>query len=207
MTPRSTHTIYFGQSAVHITAEPMDIASELIEADADGTVSWAKIVKKVETNKSVTILATDPDLAFERIKCEVKVVRAAGGVVANERGELLLIRLRGRWDLPKGHIDEGEDSLTAALREVKEESGIVASATESRPLATTWHAYNIYGPWELKSTDWWAMRYASGEPKPQHEEGIGEVKWISSAELDECLKSSYPTINEVVERYFEKSQL
>lgn len=204
MTPHSIHTIYFGLSAVYITTEPMGIASELIEADVDGTVSWAKIIKKVETSKSVTILTSDPDRAFERLKGEVRVVRAAGGVVTNERGEVLMIELRRRWDLPKGHIDEGEDSLTAALREVEEETGIVASATDDYPLATTWHAYNIYGPWELKSTDWWAMHYVGGEPKPQHDEGISRVRWVDSTELEECLKLSYPTIKEVVARYIEK---
>ncbi len=198
MNTPSTYTIYFGDSAVHITAQQPTVESRIMEVDACGSVSRAKIVKKVETCKSITILTPEPAQVFEQFKREFKVVRAAGGVVTNERDELLMIRLRGRWDLPKGHIDAGEDSLTAALREVKEESGIVAVATANEPLATTWHAYNIYGPWELKSTDWWAMRYASGEPKPQHEEGIGEVKWVAPAELDECLKSSYATIKEVV---------
>lgn len=203
----STYTIYFGDSVVRITREQPSVESHIVEVDKSGSVSCAKIVKKVETCKSITILAPDPYLAFERIKEEFKVVRAAGGVVTNERGELLMIQLRGRWDLPKGHIDAGEDSLSAALREVEEETGIVAKPTDNKPLATTWHAYNIYGPWELKSTEWWAMSYVSGEPKPQHEEGIGEAKWVDSAERDKCLKSSYETINAVVARYIEKSQL
>lgn len=194
----STYTIYFGDSAVHITTQLPTAESHVIEVEARGSVSRAKVVKKVETCKSITILTPAPTEVFEQLKGEFKVVRAAGGVVTNERGEMLLIRLRERWDLPKGHIDAGEDSLTAALREVEEETGIVAKTTDDKPLTTTWHAYNIYGPWELKSTEWWAMRYASGEPKPQHEEGIGDVKWVDGAELDECLKSSYATIKEVV---------
>lgn len=204
MTPCSTHTIYFGDSVVRITREQPSVEAHVVEVDENGTVSCANIVKKVETYKSLTILAPDPDVAFERLKMEFKVVHAAGGVVTNERDELLMIRLRGHWDLPKGHIDAGEDSLSAALREVEEETNIVASATDDKPIATTWHAYNIYGPWELKSTDWWAMDYVGGEPKPQHEEGIGDVKWVGGTELDECLKLSYPTIKEVVARYIEK---
>lgn len=194
----STHTIYFGDSVVHITRERPSVESHIVEADKSGAVSRAKIVKKVETCKSITILAPDPDLTFERLKVKFKVVQAAGGVVTNERGELLMIRLRERWDLPKGHVDKGEGSLTAALREVREETGIIAQALDNEPLATTWHAYNVYGPWELKSTNWWTMRYVDGEAKPQHEEGITRVEWVASSELGEHLKSSYPTINEVM---------
>lgn len=51
--------------------------------------------------------------------------RSAGGVVLNSKGEILVVNQRGNsWSLPKGHIDEGEDELTAAKREIAEESGI-----------------------------------------------------------------------------------
>lgn len=49
----------------------------------------------------------------------------AGGVVLNAKGEVLVVNQRGNsWSLPKGHIDPGEDDLTAAKREIAEESGI-----------------------------------------------------------------------------------
>jgi ADP-ribose pyrophosphatase YjhB (NUDIX family) len=51
--------------------------------------------------------------------------RSAGGVVTNEAGEVLVVSQRGSsWSLPKGHIDAGEDALSAARREIYEESGI-----------------------------------------------------------------------------------
>jgi len=42
------------------------------------------------------------------------------------RGEILVVNQKGTpWSLPKGHIEEGEDAMTAAKREIYEESGII----------------------------------------------------------------------------------
>lgn len=50
---------------------------------------------------------------------------SAGGVVLNKKGEVLVINQRGTsWSLPKGHIDFGEDALSAAKREIYEEAGV-----------------------------------------------------------------------------------
>jgi hypothetical protein len=71
-------------------------------------------------------------------------------------------------------------------------------------VAETWHAYDTYGRWELKRTQWWAMQPLSGELCPQGEEGIADVRWLSGEALDDALKLSYATIKEVVERYTRK---
>jgi len=58
------------------------------------------------------------------VPCKVTV--SAGGVVINQQGMVLVVNQRGSsWSLPKGHVDPGEEPLEAAMREVKEESGIV----------------------------------------------------------------------------------
>lgn len=50
---------------------------------------------------------------------------SAGGVVVNEDGKILIVNQnKNSWSLPKGHIDEGEDALAAARREIEEESGV-----------------------------------------------------------------------------------
>lgn len=55
----------------------------------------------------------------------VKMTESAGGVVLNSQGLVLVVSQHGTsWSLPKGHIDPGEDKLTAARREIYEESGI-----------------------------------------------------------------------------------
>lgn len=48
-----------------------------------------------------------------------------GGVVIGPDNKVLVVNQHGRtWSLPKGHIEPGEDSLQAAMREIKEESGV-----------------------------------------------------------------------------------
>ena len=53
---------------------------------------------------------------------------SAGGIVFRKQGkeiEVLLIKdAYGRWTWPKGHIEQGERSQDAALREIKEEAGL-----------------------------------------------------------------------------------
>lgn len=199
MKPSATYTIHFGASTLHISSKAESSSACIMYACAQEKNLRANIIKKVESCKSVTLITDNPEAIFAALCREFKVVRAAGGVVTNDRGELLMIRLRNRWDLPKGHIEEGEDSRSAAIREVEEETKIKAEALDSEPLATTWHAYNIYGPWELKSTDWWRMRTSErNAPQPQNEEGITEVRWMDSEARTEALNDTYETIKEVV---------
>ena len=50
---------------------------------------------------------------------------SAGGVILNPDNMVLVVNQNGNsWSLPKGHIEHGEDKLTAAKREIYEESGI-----------------------------------------------------------------------------------
>lgn len=56
---------------------------------------------------------------------EPKQTESAGGVVVNRRGEVLVVSQHGTsWSLPKGRIEDGEDKLDAARREIYEESGV-----------------------------------------------------------------------------------
>lgn len=51
--------------------------------------------------------------------------KSAGGIVINSRGQVLVVNQKNTsWSLPKGHIEEGEDALIAARREIYEEAGI-----------------------------------------------------------------------------------
>jgi 8-oxo-dGTP pyrophosphatase MutT (NUDIX family) len=59
---------------------------------------------------------------------ETKTVLSAGAVVVRREGgewQFLLLRAYKNWDFPKGIVEPGEDSLQTALREVREEAGLV----------------------------------------------------------------------------------
>lgn len=54
-----------------------------------------------------------------------KFTQSGGGVVLNQRGEVLVVNQNGdSWSLPKGHLDEGETAAAAARREIMEEAGV-----------------------------------------------------------------------------------
>lgn len=124
-------------------------------------------------------------------------VNAAGGLVTNKKGEFLLIRRSGLWDLPKGHQEAGEVLEDTALREVEEETG-VHGLTLGRYICTTDHCYFRNEKWHLKHTWWYSMSCTGSEEcVPQVEEGITEIAWVAKQDLPAFLKQTYPTIIEV----------
>ncbi|MBP6859202.1 MAG: NUDIX domain-containing protein [Candidatus Magasanikbacteria bacterium] len=55
----------------------------------------------------------------------MKQTKSAGGVVKNTKGKILVVSQHGTsWSLPKGHIEDNENTVEAAKREIKEESGV-----------------------------------------------------------------------------------
>src|SRR5690606_16612824 len=65
-------------------------------------------------------------------------VSGAGGVVFDRDGRVLVLgHVDGAWVFPKGHIEEGETSQAAALREVREEAGVRAELVPGTPSWTT----------------------------------------------------------------------
>ena len=89
-------------------------------------------------------------------------VEGAGGVVFRPDGAVLLLRhLDGTWVFPKGHLDPGEDALTAALREVEEEAGVRASCPDAG-LAETTRYKNVRGT--PRVITWFLLRTEAEEP-------------------------------------------
>lgn len=126
-------------------------------------------------------------------------VTAAGGVVENEKGELLLIFRRGKWDLPKGKLDKGETIEQCALREVMEETGL-ANVELKQPITITYHTYDEFGKHILKDSHWFKMN-VNGKQQltPQTEEDISELKWVKKKELSNYLNNTFPSIKDVLE--------
>ena len=124
-------------------------------------------------------------------------VNAGGGLVTNSKGEFLLIRRSGLWDLPKGHQEAGEAIKDTALREVEEETGLKGLIL-GKFIRVTDHTYFRNDQWHLKHTWWYSMTCQNDqETVPQTEEGITEIRWVEKSDLKELLQQTYPTIVEV----------
>lgn len=126
-----------------------------------------------------------------------KMAPAAGGVVVKD-GKFVSIVRKGIPDLPKGHIEKGENPEQAALREVEEETGI-GKLHIVKELPSTWHCYMEREEWRLKCTYWYLMESEETiQPKPQTEEGITEIKLIGNEEIEDFLKNTFRSISEIL---------
>ena len=127
-----------------------------------------------------------------------KTVQAAGGVVINNKSQVLFIFRNGFWDLPKGKVEDDEVISIAAIREVEEECGISKPTLISK-LLVTYHTYDTYGENCIKQTHWYLMEYDGAEELlPQEEEGITNVQWVNQEDIASKMLNTYGSIIDVV---------
>ena len=165
-------------------------------------IDLEKLFENSIKNPANTYLFVHPDIksVLRNILSNVKLIRAAGGLVKNGDGDYLFIHRLGKWDLPKGKVDEGEKMRSAAVREVEEECGIKVNYL-GKKLATTYHTYNMKGKFLLKQTNWYEMGI-NKVPNliPQTEEDITEAVWLSKKELGQVKENTYPLILDILEK-------
>lgn len=146
---------------------------------------YIDMLEKSDRWESITLYSPDYEQLMSDFTSHFQRIEAAGGVVFNTAGQVLVIFRRGYWDLPKGKIDEGEAPEEAALREVEEETGL-KQITLGEPLSTTFHTYRLKdGTRILKPTYWYRMQSRQREVTPQTEEDIERIEWVN---LDAFLK-------------------
>jgi 8-oxo-dGTP pyrophosphatase MutT (NUDIX family) len=169
-----------------------------------------------QTSHVQTLILWSDDRSSELVRkffsC-FNVVEAAGGVVKNEKEEILFIHRLGKWDLPKGKIsrtdrlkkeketrqERKENTLMrAGTREVMEETGI-KNIRILRPLFPTHHIYYQRKKRILKKTYWFEMISSSNEILiPQTKEAIVEARWIPKEMLKEIKAQSYPSLDGLI---------
>ncbi len=155
---------------------------------------------KSSTSDFVVLSADDKKL-IETFESNYEVRIAAGGWVWNEHKELLMIFREGHWDLPKGHLDEGETIEECAMREVEEETGVSNLEIESK-IAISRHVYEYKGRMVLKITHWFQMKTKKGDQLvPQTVEGIEKVEWVSQNDIENYFNQSWKSLKEVYYSY------
>ncbi len=132
------------------------------------------------------------------------LIEAAGGIVQNDKKEILFIFRLGKWDLPKGKVEKGEDIASTAVREVEEETGATNLKLKQK-VGETYHTYNAFGKHYLKTTHWYYITCPSKQNlKPQKEEDIAALQWVKTGKIDEPLANTYPSIKDILDVFFNK---
>ncbi len=150
----------------------------------------------------VNIISESIEEVWNQFKNYFKLIQAAGGIVRNPKDEYLFIYRLGKWDLPKGKMEEGETKEESAIREIEEECSITPLELK-RFLIPTYHIY-YQREYIIKETFWFEVFYKGTEtPQPQTEEGIEDVIWKKKEEIDELMKNSYPNIQLLVNNYLD----
>jgi ADP-ribose pyrophosphatase YjhB (NUDIX family) len=134
-----------------------------------------------------------------------RLIKAAGGLVRKKEKFLMIYRLK-KWDLPKGKKEKGERYKDTAIREIEEECNITVKL--DRKICTTWHTYTMNRRPMLKKTRWYAMELVDDtRMKPNVQEDIEEVRWMSKKEVYHALDHSYESISFVFEQYYASREL
>jgi 8-oxo-dGTP pyrophosphatase MutT (NUDIX family) len=152
-------------------------------------------LKRIDT---LFIFHHDIEELRERFKSCFQQVFAAGGLVQNKEGKYLIMKRRGKWDLPKGKVNRNETFEQAAIREVTEECGLHGLEI-TNPLLSTYHSYFLDDQTILKRTSWFKMAYPGHEePIPEQDEGITEIRWVSKEDLGKITGNTYLAVLDVL---------
>ena len=82
------------------------------------------------------------------------------------------------WGFPKGHLETGERAEDAALREVREETGIDDLALRGRIETIDWY-FRFRGQLIHKVCHFFLMETNQAVTNPQHAEGITACRWVA----------------------------
>jgi len=142
--------------------------------------------------------ATTPATAATPAIVEAEHHRSAGGLVVRGATILLISTQQGRrWQLPKGHIEDGETSEQTAVREVREETGVTGRVVAALPEIEYWYVEK--GNLRIhKRVDYFLLEYESGDAADFDAREVSGAGWFG---WDEGLaKLSFDNERQVAEQ-------
>jgi 8-oxo-dGTP pyrophosphatase MutT (NUDIX family) len=186
---------------VFVNDKPLFLTNEIFkETDFQlfllESIDFKQLIVKMFQNKIQKAYLYYPDEKeiMKVLKTKIPVNKAGGGLVYNKNGDVLFIFRNGKWDLPKGGTEKGEDIEQTSIREVEEETG-VNGLKIIKKLQKTYHIFKRNGVYKLKITHWFEMQTDfDGIPEGQIDEGIDKVEWKNPTQIQEALKNSYENI-------------
>lgn len=194
------YKVFIKDSSLTFHQHALDYLEYIIDYDGEKHLRECVVeLEKSDEIKHINFLATDLEAVWKDLTSYFTVIEAAGGVVLNATNEILMIYRLGKWDLPKGKLEEGESVKEGALREVIEECGI-GGLQVVRELPMTYHTYIQNDTPILKRTYWFEMKTDyKAELVPQIEEHIEKAQWVNPDFLNEYLGNTYASIRWLLE--------
>jgi ADP-ribose pyrophosphatase YjhB (NUDIX family) len=193
------YKIYINQNVL-VISQLDNFSQEVLHNATNNSESAVLRIAKEEIINLIgqkNIICANPTAVFNQLKQQFTLINAAGGLVKNSQSEFLFIFRRGKWDLPKGKLDEGEDFETAAIREVQEECGI--THIELGDLYhVSYHIYEENNDWILKQTNWYLMKSDEVNLIPQLAEGITQTAWLPINQFEKVRENTYASIDEII---------
>jgi len=129
---------------------------------------------------------------------------SAGGVVYRlHAGHAVFLLIRDsyqNWGFPKGHLESGERAEDAAVREVREETGIADLALRGQIETIDWY-FRFRGQLIHKVCHFYLMETTQASTNPQQAEGITACRWVSYDEARSAI--SYANARKVLARAHE----
>lgn len=129
-------------------------------------------------------MGDDAAAAVKRRGPRPRVVRqhSAGGLVVRDAQVLLIATAGGsRWQLPKGRLEEGETSEQAAVREVREETGVTGRIVAPLPGIDYWFAEGRRKRIR-KHVDYFLLEYVSGSERDFDRREADDARWFPWSE-------------------------
>ncbi len=163
------------------------------------------LIRVQKKNNVLYVINDNSETLLSYLEKYAVYMEAAGGLVINPQNELLFIYRYGKWDLPKGKKEPGENPELTAIREVKEECSI-GDIEIIETLTSTYHMYLLPSEqWVLKKTFWYLMHAGDWkDPKPQLDEDISKAIWVNPLNAKDYLSNTYSSIRMLVKTYFKK---
>ncbi|NLJ43195.1 MAG: NUDIX domain-containing protein [Bacteroidales bacterium] len=184
-----------------ISAEPDRLQKYGLFHKFNTTNELYKLITEFQSDtsiQSINIYGPDIKHIWKIFRIYFTEVGAAGGLVRHSSGKFLFIEKKGKLDLPKGHIEPGEEAETCALREVSEECGISGHSIV-KSLEPSYHTYSWEGISYLKKTSWFLMKYSGPMiTEPQINEGITKVEWLSPDELSRIKSTAWLSLMDLI---------
>jgi 8-oxo-dGTP pyrophosphatase MutT (NUDIX family) len=195
------YKVHFENRFILFSSEPDRLQKYGLFHKFYDTREFYKIITEFQLNpqfQAINIYGPDIKHIWKIFRIYFTEVHAAGGLVKHSSGRYLFIEKKGKLDLPKGHIEEGEDPEACALREVSEECGIKGHKIV-KELQPSYHTYSWEGISYLKKTSWFLMNYDGNMIiKPQEKEGITRVEWLLPDELSKLKSSAWLSLMDLI---------